>query len=345
MNQLWMLMDFDFTPFRRFFLLVFVGICSLHCVYSQEDSVCHEITLYVMPTLHPLNWESPAALYKSMNDCYLKTIGIDDNYLLGHMAVQIKTPLLSQPKYIAQRSGTLKEKLDLVFKQKVGFGIIGATMQGRIETDAEVLHKLKVYQKRNKLAMLRYRISEKAMKRILAFVEKYSSKVNGKYSPSEFYGGAFWPRYYNEGSGCTAFGISLLELINLSPDKPEEWRENVKIPIELIGGEYNNGKKVRNKTIKKAKEWYKGTGKMNVDYVKYVVYDPSVMFDWIRNKRQNQQTEFKPFDDEGVPGLYVDGRNVSFDENAPLFVPREEPNLFIDRYYVKTGMTPTPQNN
>jgi hypothetical protein len=324
---------------HRMIVLVVAGVCSFFNVSAQNDSI-HEVTLYVMPTLYPLNWDSPSALYKSMNECYVKTIGVSDNYLLGHMAVQLTTPLLAQPKLIAQRSGSMKEKLDLIFKQKVGFGIIGAALQGRLETDAEINHQLKAYQKRNKLAMLRYRISEGAMKRILAFINQYSSKVNGLYSPSEFYGGAFWPRYYNEGSGCSAFGMSLLELINLMPKQPEEWREDVKIPIELIGGEYNQGKKVKSRMIKRTKEWYKGQGKMNVDYVKYVVYDPSVMFNWIMAKRTENRTDFSSFDDNGVPGLYVDARNVVFDERAPLFVPREEPNLFIDKYYVKTGMTP-----
>lgn len=151
----------------------------------------HEITLYIIPSMHPLDWSSPASLYKSMKECYLKTIGLPDNYLLGHMTVRLESPMLDKPVIMAQTSGSVEEKTDLVLKQKVGFGIMGAALTGRIETENEIEHKLKVYAKREKLAFLKYKISEKAMKRILAFIDTYKQKINEKNAACDFYGGAF----------------------------------------------------------------------------------------------------------------------------------------------------------
>lgn len=332
----------NFGSLRKLiFFFLFLNIFFHNYAQDVLSGNRHEVTLYIMPTLEPLNWESPSHLYKSMNDCYLKTIGMEDNYLLGHVAVELSTPLLEKSLLIAQTSGSLKEKLDLIFRQKVGFGIIGAAMQGRIETDTELRHKIQVYQKRNKLAILKYDISLNAMKRILSFVEEYSSRRDGKTSPSDFYGGAFWPRYYNEGSGCSAFAMSLLELIQLLPETADEWRKDVRIPINLVGGDYNRGLKVKRKTILKTTEWYNGSGQLNVDYVKYSVYEPSVMFDWILKTKLSNDTLYKPFEQNGIPGLYVDARNIPFDNDAPLFIQRPEANLFIDVYYKKTGMKST----
>jgi hypothetical protein len=292
-----------------------------------------------MPTLYPLDWESPSALYKSMRSCYIKTLVKSDNYLLGHVAVGLKSSLLPKPLLTAQTSGSLKEKLDLIFKKKVGYAIIGAPLKGRIETEAELLRKLKVYARRDKLAFIRYKISEKAAQRVLDFMEHYSSKMNDKYAPSDFYGGAFWPRFHHEGAGCSAFGVALLDLVNLLQPENEVWELSVKIPMHLIGGEYNNNLKVKYSTLRATKEWYEGDGNVNEDYVVYSVYEPSVMFDWIMEHRTKTLNDYKPIEENGVPGLVADRSYVTFDESEPFFLPRNEPNLFIDHYFKKIKLS------
>jgi hypothetical protein len=36
-----------------------------------------------------------------------------------------------------------------------------------------------------------------------------------------------------------------------------------------------------------------------------------------------------------VPGLFVDKSNTTFNADAPLFIERSEPNLFVDVYLEK----------
>lgn len=335
-------MNFSLYKFFRYIILiVFISFSLTGKAQTNENSnQINEFTIYVMPTLLPLDWSSPSTLYKSMKHCYLKTITQQDNYLLGHLAVGLKTPLLPRPLLIAQTSASIHEKVDLVLKQKVGFAIMGATMQGRLETHQELEHKLNVYTKRNKLAFIRYRINEKAAKRIINFIDNYSRKMDEKKSPSDYYGGAFWPRYHEEGSGCSAFGMAMLDLINLLPVESKDWKIDVNIPINLIGGEYNLRKKIKNKTIKRTKEWHNGNGIANVDFVKYFVYEPSIMFDWILKKRNLPDSVYMPVEENGIPGLLVDGSGIEFDENEPLFEERPEPNLFIDVYKKKINIAP-----
>lgn len=331
--------------FLRFTVLIafwFLLRIVVHAVEPENKSAdVHEFTVYVMPTLHPLSWESPSALYRTMRSCYIKTIGVKDNYLLGHVAVGFNTPLLPDTLLIAQTSGGLKEKLDLVFRDKVGYAIIGAALQGRIEPHDELRHKLDVYAKRNKLAFIRYKISESAAKRMLEFVKEYSAKMNEHYAPSDFYGGAFWPRFHYEGAGCSAFGMALLDLVNLLPDEHvKEWELNVKIPMELIGGNFNNGKKVKYSTIRKTNSWYEGDGELNVDYVIYSVYEPSIMFDWIMDKRSKQDETYLPIEENGVPGLVFDATSIDFDKDEPFFKERSEPNIFIEHYKERIKLSP-----
>lgn len=331
--------------FIRFSVLIAFWVVTLMKGVAVEpegksDDI-HEFTVYVMPTMHPLSWESPSALYKTMRKCYIKTIGVKDNYLLGHVAVGFNTPLLPDTLLVAQTSGELKEKLDLIFKHKVGYAIMGAALQGRIEGHEELRHKLDVYAKRNKLAFIRYSVSESAMKRMLDFVAQYSAKMNEHYAPSDFYGGAFWPRYHQEGAGCSAFGMALLDLVNLLPDEHvKEWELNVDIPMELIGGKFNKGRKVKYTAIRKTDSWYVGEGEPNVDYVPYSVYEPSIMFDWIMDKRKKQGEAYIPMEENGVPGLVFDATQIDFDRNEPFFTERAEPNIFIEHYKKRITLAP-----
>ena len=325
----------------RFFRLLFLFLLfGNHLAFSQSDNnseAVHEITIYAMPTLYPLNWDNPATLYNSMKDCYFKTVLESDNYLLGHIAVSVNSPILPKPLIIAMTSADAQEKVNLVLKQKIGFGILGATLKGRIEREDELLHKFEIYSKRKKLAFITYRINEKAVRRILSFIDTYTRKNAAGTAPCNFYGGAFWPRYHNEGSGCWAFGMALLSTANLLTAESEDWRIKVKIPINVIGGEYNHNKKIKYSLIRKTDEWYTGNGVENIDYVNNSVYDPSVIFNWIINQRNATTLNMKPIEKDGVPGLLFDGRNILISENDPLFQERKNPDLFIKRFQMKTN--------
>ena len=337
---------FLFNYFRTVFVSLFFVLSAVFSVNAQstpEQESANELTIYVMPTLLPLDWSSPASLHASMKNCYLKTITQQDNYLLGHIAVKLKSALLPKPLLIAQTSGSLQEKLDLIFKQKIGFGIMGAALQGRIESEAELNHKLSVYAKRKKLAYITYQINEKAAKRMIDFITQYSQKMNDKYAPCDFYGGAFWPLYKNEGASCSSFGMALLEITNLLPVDAGAWKLNKNIPMEIIGGEFNGNKKIKDKTIRKTEKWHSGNGKRNVDFVEYFVYEPSIMFDWILKKRAQPDSIYTVHDENGIPGLLVNGTDITADEREPFFENRPEPNLFID--YYKKKITALSTNN
>lgn len=328
-----------FSRFIRLVILFLLVVNQLVSAQSNNNSeAVHEITIYAMPTLYPLNWDNPALLYNSMKDCYFKTVLESDNYLLGHIAVSVASPLLPKPLFIAMTSADAQEKVNLVLKQKIGFGILGATLKGRIEREDELLHKFNVYAKRKKLAFITYRINTKAVQRILSFIDTYSKKTSSGSAPCDFYGGAFWPRYRNEGSGCWAFGMALLSTANLLTAETEEWRIKVKIPIKIIGGEYNQNKKIKYSLIRKTNEWYKGNGIENIDYVNNSVYDPSVIFNWIINQRNTTTTNMKPIEKDGVPGLLFDGRDILISENEPIFLERKNPDIFIKRFQMKTNM-------
>lgn len=318
-----------------FIFLWFIGVSPASAQTDPKPAQTHEITFYAMPTLFPISWESPADLYNTMFSCYLKTILVPDNYLLGHLAVQISTPLLQKPLLTGMASVNQKEKMDHLYIKKTGFAILGASLKGGLETDAELKETLKSYAKRHKLAFITYRINEQATKRILRFMERFSHSQNNNPASCNYYGGFFWPRFQNEGAGCTAFGMALLDLVNLLDADTDNWLQQVNIPMSIIGGEFNNNKKIKISTIRKTKSWYNGPGEINIDYIAYNVYDPSKMYHWILEQRNETITRYKSIEVTGVPGLYVDCSDVHVSDDEPLFTKRSDFNVFINKHFEK----------
>ncbi len=324
----------------RIISTVFFFFCfTIGSISAQNDSIKtqipSEITLYAMPTLFPLNWESPAKLFESMQKCYLKTMFVSSNYLLGHVAVKITTPLIEKPLLLAMTASDPLQRIRLVLSEKIGFGILGTALYGKIESENHLENHLKVYANKGKLAFITFQINEKAAQRILAFIDQFTHPNGNNAASSSYYGGTFWPRYDHEGAGCSAFGLALLDVAHLRFSETDQWQINVKIPMKIIGGEFNHHKKIRNSTILNTKSWYEESGRENSDYVAFKIYDPSIMFNWIIKKRLQNDSLYHAIEVDGVPGLYVDARNVTVDPDEPLFVQRPDSNLFIIKFYEK----------
>jgi len=300
---------------------------------DRKKEPFHEVTLFVMPSVSPLNWENPSILFSTIESCLLKSVFISNRYILGHLTIRISSPILRQPIYLGMLSANEKELINLVFKQKVGFGILGVITKARFETEKELKQKLEAYTDRNKLAFMTYRINDTAMHRILNFYKQFTTKKNGKNAPSDYYGDTFWPRYQNEGAGSTSLGVALLDVANVLPAEYEHWKMQVNIPMTIIGGELNAHKKVDFSTIANVESWYKGKGKENVDYVNFHIYDPSVMYEWILKQRNVSKPNQKSIMADGVPGLFIDCRGINVEANEPLFIERPKPNYFIEHSY------------
>jgi hypothetical protein len=322
--------------FRLFLIGILILPLELFSQVSDENnSQHHEITIFVIPSLSRIDWANPSVLFKSSQHCFLNTLVQKNYYMIGHTIVRISSTTLPAPRYAAMCGKVISEKPDLVLIKKIGLGSLGATMLGHIEPEKSIRKGLDLYSKRNKVAYIKFRVGEQSIHRVLEFLDEFQRKSIHGFAPGDLYNGATWPRYENEGSGCSAFGMSVLDVANILPDESDAWRIHVKLPMDLIGGEFNNNKKISLSKILKAKSWYVGSGLADVDYVDYNVFDPSMIYEWIKTKRNQNDPEFVPDEENGVGGLIVDRRNVIQNPNEPIFLPRKDSNLFVKQYFRK----------
>ena len=310
---------------------------------SAEQEEINELTIYVIPSHLYVNWDSPSTLYKTTALSWFYAKFHKYSYGVGHLFIELNTPLLKEPIMTSIRSTGNKEKKRMILKDKVGLGLIGAAMPGRMESREELSASIDYNVKKDReIAFIKYRINRSAALRIIEYINGFTQKGADSIAPCDFYGGGFWPRYEKEGAGCSSFGIVAMDVAGLKIDYPE-WIHSVNIPSELLGGEFNKFRKVMISKIERSRTWYKGDGAANVDYFPFFIYDPTLIYDWIMKQRDSlasgtgkSSNQFIPEEKKQgrgtIPGLYMDASSIAAPED-PIFTKRKERSVFVDCFF------------
>ncbi len=341
---------------RRFFLIIsqFLLIASISAQNNPEkfslkypdntdslSSGLNELTIFIIPSKVQYDWSSPYSLYKSYFSNYKHNIFQKEKYILGHAFIELRSPLIPGTIFSGMRTVTRKEQRDLVLKQHYGLAILGADIEGELETNAELENKADKYSRKGRLAFMTFFISDEATIRLLRFFQDYKTGIDSVGSHGARYGGAFWPRYKGEGSGCSAFAVSFLDLAGLLRDEYDQWLVKINIPMDLIGGPYNHFNDVRFSDIKKYKSW---AGNCNPDttcYEPLEIYDPSLMYEWIVKTAYKADSiddlRVTPMMLNQAKGIRIDCRYVRVPKDEEIFMEREKTSIFIDYYHQKYG--------
>lgn len=303
---------------------------------SVADSVFsgqNRLTIYVIPSKVKYDWSSPHSLYKSYIKNSMRNIFSKTNYLLGHAFVDLQPAVPGERIFSGMRSVSRKEPKDLVFKQHYGLAILGCGLHGRLETEEELGIKLEKFSRKGRLAFMVFIISDSATARLTDFYTSYKTSLDSL-STRASYGGAYWPRYYGEGAGCSAFVISFLDLAGILKDESDEWLVKIDIPLSLIGGPFNSLNEVRLKDIRKEKSWAitSVTGAQTFEHLE--IYDPTLMYEWIHsnfhNNTNHEELMSTPLQLNKAKGILIDCREEPLPEIESIFIEREAPSLFID---------------
>lgn len=298
---------------------------------TKKTEFENEISIFVIPSLAEIDWSNPSVLFKTTLKCFIKAITARNLYTIGHTIVRIKSADTPEPIYVAMSGKFHTEKVSSVLVRKMGFGVLGATLQGHIEPESRIHKGIRIYSKRKMIGYIRFKVNRQSIDRVNKFINHFRNKSTLKCSPSELYNGATWPRYEKEGSGCASFGMAVLDVAGILPPGSEEWQVDVKIPMNIIGGEFNENKKISVRSILKTTSWYEGEGIEDIDYVRYNVYDPAKIFDWIKKCRVQNEYGYIAENEGNIVGLQIDMSHVH--ANEPVFIQREISNLFVKHYY------------
>jgi hypothetical protein len=301
----------------------------------------NELTIFVIPSKVKYDWSSPYSLYKSYFRNYKHDFFNKDKFILGHAFVEIRSPLIPGRILTGMRTVSKKEQRDLVLNQHYGLAILGADTEGELETCTVLESKANKFSSKGRLAFMTFFISDEATIRLLQFFQTYKAGIDSIGSHGVRYGGAFWPRYKGEGSGCSAFVVSFLDLAGLLRDDYNEWLVSINIPMDLIGGPYNHFNDVRFSDIKKRKSWTGNCEPGTPCYEHLEIYDPTLMFEWIQQMADKKNSPgdltITPLQLNKAKGFRIDSRNVPVPEDEEIFMERKKPSIFINYYQEKFG--------
>lgn len=270
-------MRFDLTGFINrclfLYLLLFVAVLS----NGQT------LTLYSFPPPHPYKWRSPHSLLVSTVRNYYSKTGNVPRRILGHMVVELKKD--TAVFLTGMASDEISGMKNLLLREKIGLGVLFKQVKGHLEETSQVQAELKMRTELSKAAFISFKINDSAYHYLLAFIDSF--KLRGYDS---LYNGLNMPRA-GKGSGCTAFGISFLELINaLRPEYDENWAVHMNIPEKLIGSTEKH-KKVSVRRIFFTFRWAANDKPCR----KLVLFEPYLIYKWVNElwKMEYDQPESK----------------------------------------------------
>jgi hypothetical protein len=313
-----------------------------HMSRDKTDSLeadQNELTIFIIPAKVKFDWSSPRGLCKSYFKNYERNIFNKKSYNLGHAFVELCTPLSSSRIFAGMRAASGKEPKKLVLKEHYGLSILGADMDGTLESDSELVSEVQKYSRKGQLAFITFFISDQATERLLQFFQSFKAGIDSNGSRGARYGGAFWPRYKGEGSGCSAFVVSFLDLAGLMKDEFSHWLVKVNIPMDLIGGPYNQYKEVRLSDIRKCKTWAESSDTSAVGYEHFEIYDPTLIYEWIQAtwEEQNSRNDLSltPLRLNQAKGILIDSQEQPLPCEDSIFMERDKHSIFIDYYHQK----------
>ena len=205
---------------------------ALFFIFSLPSFAADQISLVFINSPKGINWKTPFSLTVSTINNSLLKFKNKRVFAISHVFVNLKCDSLGKDVYVGMTSATTTEERELLLKHKVGLGLMFHTYVGKLEKTAEIVKDLESYHGSDRVAKMTTLVSNEACARMLDYAQDYEARGFGA-----MYSGLQADPLKGEGSGCSAFGMSFLEVAGLlEPEYFTKWREHLYIPKRFIGG-------------------------------------------------------------------------------------------------------------
>lgn len=263
--------------------------------FAQSPS---ELTLYVVPSPEGMDWTSPSSLAKSalMNRLSFKP------RFMGHVFVELKC---GNEHELTGMVGKNFDYLNQLLVNQKGLGILFHSFDGRLEDKADIQNELSEYFKTGHVNFVKLLLNDGQCKRALSYLKEYRQNKVGRY-----YGLANRPRH-GEGAGCSAFGVSFLDVLNLvSEEMKQNWSQTINIPLEYAGPPLTKEGVGLLKVMFNAGAWAKD----NEKHQKLTFWDPDRMHSWINTKANSKHQDYSVTKIENALGILMDKSHIPVPE-------------------------------
>lgn len=281
----------------------------------ETGSSC-ELIYYVFPSPRGIDWSSPSCLTWSSLRSLLR-FKFEREHNIGHVNVEVRCSRgISVDRSVltgmtsARRSDTSRA----VLWDGMGLGALFYDFNGRLESREEVEQQWPERRKHGELAMIRYQISDSTCQRLLQFERQYRES-----GAERHYGLPRRPRY-GEGGGCSAYGVSFLELAGLLTEEMREaWSRTIRVPEDLIGRPMGARRVSMTRILA---SFRRGWASPEEPHRELFFWDPDAMYRWILEVFDSARADFGRQRVGRIPVLQIDARRLPTPDE-PIWLNQE----------------------
>lgn len=236
-----------------------------HIVGARAED---HLTLYFTPSPKGIDWRTPSSLLWSAIQNRLT----GDKRFIGHVYVELNCG--EKNELTGMTSGNFDYIHQLLWESR-GFGIFYHSFEGKLEEKSELRPELDERLKSGQVNFSRYLISAGHCERLTTYLKEFR-----EHKVYRHYGLVHRP-LYAEGAGCSAYGVSFLEVAGLlDVETKESWENFVNIPYEYLGPPARDEKVSLIKLLLFSSEWVPE----NKNHKKLVFWDPDRMHKVVKDR-------------------------------------------------------------
>lgn len=254
----------------------------------------NELSLFFIPSPKGMDWSSPSNLAKS---ALMNKISFEPHFM-GHVWVELKC---GQNHDLTGMVGQNFDYLSQLLLNNRGLGILYHSFDGRLEDKKDIEAEREGYYKNGGINFVKFKLNEGQCQRATQYLAEYRKNNVGRH-----YGLANRPRF-GEGAGCTAFGSSFGDVLNiLDQDMKESWSYSVNIPLELAGPPVREEGVSLFKVMFNSGSW----ADEKAPHKRLTFWDPDKMYKWVKEKVAKKQAGYTVEKIQNIEGVVFDKSHI-----------------------------------
>jgi len=283
-------------------MLLAVLLHAFGC-WTQPSAYADDLTLYFFKS-RGLDWSTPSTILGSVIKNYL----LQDDYIIGHATIEVKCSPEGGGEHFHtgmsfKHFNVFKDEL---FNKGAGVSVLLSPVEGAVEKSKTIARYLREDAPSGRVSFVRFLINPKTCVRLTEYYHQYQERGIGKW-----YGLPQRPRY-GEGSGCSAFAVSFLELAGLmKPEYSRDWSYHIRVPKKWMGPPFNSEKVSPWHLWWSAKRWAKATE----PHEELFFWEPDKMAEWVKHKHAqavyHPELGLKPLHWGKSKGVLIDAHDVA----------------------------------
>jgi len=222
---------FSIKKMRTFLFLAFLILLSIRPAHSDQ------ITLHFIKAPSPTRWTTPRSLTLSALRNQVARVPSGQRHSIGHVYAELECG--SRHHFSGVTSTGNTEERRAIFLEGYGLGVVLKNYAGKFDTEDYIQRDLNSMFETGRSNLVRFKISPRTCSRLETYLKEYEER-----GYHHIYAGLNARPLRGESSGCSAFGMSFLELAGLQdPEFESNWKTYRILPRKLVGGPLT-GKKV-----------------------------------------------------------------------------------------------------